>query len=400
MAAGPSNKGIRYIWIGMLAISLIVGLLFGMSPFSVLVEFVKTALHPDTLKLVGIIILVVFLGNLLKERGHLGQLTRSLETLIRAPRVSIILPSAFMGLLPMPAGALLSAHMVDEPGDRVGLSPERKTFLNYWFRHVWEYSWPLYPAMILASAVLDVPIREIILHLFPLTLAAIAFGALFGLRKFPPGPADSPDRERGSRSQYLGLRDLFTSIWPILAVILLVLVFKVEYVLALLIIVTVFIVLGSIRPRKIGRALRQSLSPEMILLILSAMIFKRILEVSGALAFVPDFFGHIGLSPLIALFATPFLVAILTGLTIAFVGGTFPLLLPLMTQSDLNFTYLMLAYVGGFSGMLLSPVHLCLLFSTKYFGADLKKVYRLLYLPVSLVVLTALAILFLSKLFA
>ncbi|MEE9192464.1 MAG: DUF401 family protein, partial [Candidatus Aerophobetes bacterium] len=60
----------------------------------------------------------------------------------------------------------------------------------------------------------------------------------------------------------------------------------------------------------------------------------------------------------------------------------------------------MLAYVGGFSGMLLSPVHLCLLFSTKYFGADLKKVYRLLYLPVSLVVLTALAILFLSKLFA
>ncbi|TES85863.1 DUF401 family protein, partial [Candidatus Aerophobetes bacterium] len=130
MAAGPSNKGIRYIWIGMLAISLIVGLLFGMSPFSVLVEFVKTALHVDTLKLVGIIILVVFLGNLLKERGHLGQLTRSLETLIRAPRVSIILPSAFMGLLPMPAGALLSAHMVDEPGDRVGLSPESKTFLN------------------------------------------------------------------------------------------------------------------------------------------------------------------------------------------------------------------------------------------------------------------------------
>ncbi len=400
MAAGQSNKGIWYICIGMLAISLIVGLLFGMSPFSVLVEFAKTALHVDTLKLLGIIILVIFLGNLLKERGHLGLLTRSLETLIRSPRVSIILPSSFMGLLPMPAGALLSAHMVDEPGNRLGLSPERKTFLNYWFRHVWEYSWPLYPSMILASAILEVPIKEIILHMFPLTLAAIVFGALFGLRKFPPGPTNAPEGDGRSRSQYLDLRDLFTSVWPILAVILLVLVFKLEYVLALIIIVAVFIVLGSIGARKIGRALRHSLSPGMILLILSVMTFKRILEVSGAVASIPEFFGHIGLPPLIALFATPFLVGILTGISIAYVGGTFPLLLPLMTQSDLNFNYLMLAYVGGFSGMLLSPVHLCLLFSTEYFGANLKKVYRLLYLPVSLVVLIALAIIFLNKFFA
>jgi hypothetical protein len=58
----------------------------------------------------------------------------------------------------------------------------------------------------------------------------------------------------------------------------------------------------------------------------------------------------------------------------------------------------MLAYVGGFSGVLLSPVHLCLLFTTEYFRADFKKVYRLLLLPVSLVVLVALVILFLSKL--
>jgi len=398
MAAEQSKKGTWYIGIGMLAISLMVGLLFGMSFFSVLKDFTKAAIHIDTLKLVGIIILVIFLGNLLKERGHLGQLMRSLETLIRLPKVSIIMPSAFIGLLPMPAGALLSAPMVDEPGDRMGLSPETKTFLNYWFRHVWEYSWPLYPGMIVASGVLDVPIREIVIHLFPLTLAAIVSGAIFGLSKLPSGLTTSSAQKQKSKTQYHGLRDLLISTWPILAVILLVIIFKLEYIIALLIIVIVLVALGHLQSQKIGRALKRSLSPQMILLIVSLMIFKRILESSGALASITDFLGRMGISPLILLFGTPFLVGVLTGMPVAFVGGTFPLLLPFMTQSELNFTYLMLAYVGGFSGVLLSPVHLCLLFTKEYFKADFKKVYHLLYLPVSLVVLVALAILFLSKL--
>jgi len=398
MAAEQSKKGTWYIGIGMMVISLIVGLLFGMSFFSVLKDFTKAAIHIDTLKLVGIIILVIFLGNLLKERGHLGQLMRSLETLIRLPRVSIIIPSAFMGLLPMPAGALLSAPMVDEPGDRMGLSPETKTFLNYWFRHVWEYSWPLYPGVIVASGVLDVPIREIIIHLFPLTLAALASGAIFGLSKLPSALTTSSAQKQKSKTQYHGLRDLLISTWPILAVILLVIIFKLEYIIALLIIVIVLVALGHLQSQKIGRALKHSLSPQMILLIVSLMIFKRILQSSGGLASITDFLGRMGISPLILLFGTPFLVGILTGMPVAFVGGTFPLLLPFMTQSELNFTYLMLAYVGGFSGVLLSPVHLCLLFTKEYFRADFKKVYRLLYLPVSLVVLVALAILFLSKL--
>ena len=397
MAAQQSKKGTWHIGIGMLAISLIVGLLFGMSSFSVLKEFAKAAIHIDTLELVGIIILVIFLGNLLKERGHLGQIMRSLETLVRLPRVSIIIPSAFIGLLPMPAGALLSAPMVNESGDRMGLSPETKTFLNYWFRHVWEYSWPLYPGVIIASGVLEVPIREIIIYLFPLTLAAIASGAIFGLRKLPSPLAISSAQKQKSKTQYHGLRDLLVSTWPILSVILLVIIFELKYIIALLIIVIVLVALGHLQSQKIGRALKRSLSLEMILLIMSLMIFKGILESSGALVSITDFLGKMGISPLILLFGTPFLVGILTGMSVAFVGATFPLLVPFMIQGELNFTYLMLAYVGGFSGVLLSPVHLCLLFTTEYFRADFKKVYRLLFLPVTLVVLVALVILFLSK---
>jgi len=40
-----------------------------------------------------------------------------------------------------------------------------------------------------------------------------------------------------------------------------------------------------------------------------------------------------------------------------------------------------LAYLGGYMGILFSPVHLCLVFSAEYYGAELRKVYRKMLLP-------------------
>ena len=34
--------------------------------------------------------------------------------------------------------------------------PERRTFLNYWFRHVWEMVFPLYPSLVLAAGLMGV----------------------------------------------------------------------------------------------------------------------------------------------------------------------------------------------------------------------------------------------------
>jgi len=58
----------------------------------------------------------------------------------------------------------------------------------------------------------------------------------------------------------------------------------------------------------------------------------------------------------------------------------------------------MLAYVGGFTGVLLSPIHLCLIVTIQYFKANFKKIYRILLLPVAFVVLIAMVIVFISQL--
>ncbi|RLF83982.1 TIGR00529 family membrane protein, partial [Thermococci archaeon] len=73
----------------------------------------------------------------------------------------------------------------------------------------------------------------------------------------------------------------------------------------------------------------------------------------------------------------PFLIGLMTGISFAYVGMAFPLLLPFFT----GFDKIALAYLSGYMGMLFSPVHLCLVFSAEYYNADLGKVYKAMLIP-------------------
>jgi integral membrane protein (TIGR00529 family) len=385
-------KGKWSLGLSILFISLIVGILFRMSPATILKNIFLASIHPSTLQLIALIILVIFLGNLMKERGNLENIVSSLEAIIRNRRLGSIIPPALMGLLPMPAGALFSAPMVEEFGRKMGVSSENKTLLNYWFRHIWEYMWPLYPGLILAAALLNVKVRDIILAQYPLTLAAVAAGFLFCMKKGSYPPSSGFFKPQKKTKFVKEIRVLIFNTWPILAIIFLVLIFKVELLLAILTIVLIVLVSSRMKGHKIFLSFKKSLSLSMLLLIISVMVFKRVFEVSGAFSVIPTIFSHWGVSPLIILFFAPFLAGLLTGITSAFVGIAFPLLLPLMIRSQPNLTYAMLAYAGGFAGVLLSPFHLCLIVTREYFEADLRKLYKLLFLPVTFVVMVALLI--------
>lgn len=110
------------------------------------------------------------------------------------------------------------------------------------------------------------------------------------------------------------------------------------------------------------------------------------------LSVILGLFDYLKVSSLITLFSIPFFVGFVTGVTPAFVGISLPVLLPIIGTSSPDLTYVMLAYAGGFSGYLLSPVHLCLVVTVQYFKADFTKVYKLVILPVVFVALVAFTI--------
>jgi hypothetical protein len=82
------------------------------------------------------------------------------------------------------------------------------------------------------------------------------------------------------------------------------------------------------------------------------------------------------------------IVGLITGVTLAYIAVSFPLLLPLM-GSPVDMQLVMLAYVSGFVGVLLSPVHLCLVLTREYFHASLGGSYRLLILPCAIIMVVA-----------
>ena len=369
----------------ILLASLLVGILSGMRVTAILENFLFALIAPTTLKLVGSILLIFTLGNLLNEGGNLKNINSSLEAFIRDRRVTLVIPSTLIGLLPVTAGAMLSAPIVEESGNKMGLTPENKTFLNYWFRHIWEYTWPLYPGLVLTSAILSVPLYRIVLAQLPLTLSAIFSGCIFGLSRLPYKFSS----KKGKEEVIKGICSFLLSAWPILAIIFFVLVLKWELILSLLIIVGFTLATTRIKRERIFFVLKNSLSWRIVLLIVSVMVFKRVLEASGVLVRMPGVFNYAGISPLFVLFFLPFFIGLSTGVTTAFVGIAFPILLPFIGIDNPNLTYVMLAYAGGFTGVLLSPVHLCLIVTKDYFKADFAGVYKLLLLPVLFVVLVA-----------
>jgi len=390
--AGKERKPVIIIF----CMALGVGILSRMKPSLILKSFLYGAIEPITLKLIALVILVIFLGNLLKEKGNLKNFVSSLGVFIKDSRLSLVIPPALIGLLPMPAGAMFSAPMVAEYGEKMNLNPEEKTFLNFWFRHVWEYSWPLYTGLILTAGIVGVPIRRIIFTQYPLTLAAIFAGFILGIRKILPDKLYLNNEKRDFTG---GLRSLFVNTWPILAVILLVIIFKVELTLSLIIIISLFLITAKMEWGKVSQAIKRSLNWGTILLIIAVMIFKKILETSGILVIIPQISNYLNLSPFFILIFLPFLLGLLTGIPTGFVGPVIPLFLPFIGETNPNLNYVMLIYAGGFAGVLLSPFHLCLFLTKSYFGASFKGVYKLLWMPVSFVLFVAIIIVFIRQLF-
>ena len=373
----------------ILLASLLVGVFFNLRPIQIGNNFVLALIDPTTLKLIGIIVLVYILSGVLRKVESLRDLVDSLQGLVKDYRHILAFIPALLGLIPMPAGAMFSAPMVKEVGGRVGLTPEEETFVNYWFRHIWEFVWPLFPGIILFAGLLKVEIQEVILVQFPLTITAVIVGFVWeykNLRK---------DTTLINKKDILfNLKKLFFGVWPILLIIILVLGTKTGLLFSLVIVILslIFLNIKKLSLKILKEIIRNDIDLSVVILIASIMIFKRILQVSGGIEIIPEAFAKLGIHPFIVLFIIPFFIGIMTGLGTAALGIGLPVLLPIIIQGEANLYYAMLAFTGSFVGVMISPMHLCLVVTRNYFNADMGKIYKMLILPLTIISLSALAL--------
>ena len=352
------------------------------------------ALHNSdmlALRLTLIVVLIMVLGELLRQTAGTKGMVEALQALVPNGRIVIAALPALIGLLPMVGGAMFSAPMVDEVGDRLGASKERKTFVNYWFRHIWEPALPLYPAVMLGAALLGLTTIQMTRMTWPLSVAAVLGGLLFGLMRLPRhgGTASPP----ASRLQ--NLWSLAASTWPIALVTILAPTLPVDerlaLVISLLMTIGLMMAVKRIPPKDLASILFHRIPWKTVAVIFGALIFRRVLENSGAVVAVSDGLTDLHI-PLVALaFGVPFISGLLTGLMPAGFSIGFPVILPLVTPGGQTIpsAWAVWMMAGGVVGTMLSPVHLCLALTRVYFKAEWGPVYRFLIPSASLVTAVA-----------
>ena len=371
--------------------SLVLALLFGMGPISWLQTAADGVLGQDTLVLVVIITLILMLSDTMERTRQNEQLMEIMRTRITHPRFRLVFFPSLIGFLPMPGGAVFSAPMLEGMARSLDIPPRRLVNINYWFRHVWEPCWPLYPGILLAASLADLPLYTLVGIMLPGTLACLALGWWFLLR---PGvlalPDASVDREgtTGSMGRVLALGSpLIIAIAGALALegIISWLAPGVapEYgVIIALAAATAWCFRQNRLPADLAvRILFKKRTWVFVWLIVAIFMFKEVLMRAGV---VDELSAMGGTSALLATaLLLPLLVGVVSGVTVAFVGATFPLIIGLAQQAGVDsvLPYLVMGMFAGFTGIMISPIHACFLLSCEYFKVDISKAWRELARP-------------------
>ncbi|MEW6675865.1 MAG: DUF401 family protein [Nitrospirota bacterium] len=162
-----------------------------------------------------------------------------------------------------------------------------------------------------------------------------------------------------------------------------VIIFHVELHYALTAVVIFLLLFYRYNLKSTLAALKHGFSLDVLILILGVMLFKEAMEISGAVKNLSQFSMKEGIPILPILFLLPFIIGLLTGLTVGFVGSTFPLIISLVGNTSIG--AISFAFAAGFLGVLLSPVRICLILTKEYFRADFWGIYKKT-IPASIIV--------------
>jgi len=370
------------VFVGSIALSLAV------LPAAQLPLIMLDALKdPSTLRLLGIVICALTMSRLMEIRGMLVQLANALESI--GPKLAVHVAPVAIGLMPLPGGAVVSAAALKELVRRLGLNAEQATYINFWFRHLCEFATPVYPGVIMAGVFLSVPLSFVLLHLAPVWILMLIFGTIVSWRilrqAVPEGDGDSTPTNV--------LVQLFRSAWPVMLVFGLVIA-GIDAVPAFLVTVFALILQQRMPLHEVESGVKYGLEPKILFLLYAVMLYKGVVDTSGAAHALFDQMQVMGMPHAIILILLPMLIGVSTGLSSAMVGISIPLLTPFIAPGGVvDGAALLLAYGAGGMGYLLSPLHLCLVLSAEYYQARLSAVYHYL-VPPALAVLAGLAVLY------
>lgn len=311
----------------------------------------------------------------LRTGGVLDGMVRALHHLLRSPKLTLAIMPAFLGLLPSLGGARFSAPIVEGAAKNLGLTAEHKANINFWFRHIFEFSSPIIPGMLMACSIANIPFSQLLRHLAWVTPLFFAIGWFVLMRPLKL-PAESKDGG-GFAEHKQDYIHLLLALAPVAVNFILIVSFNFSAAaaMALVAITLIFVLRFSNHVINIKQVFTGACDLKMLMNILCIFYFIQILTDTKVLYAIVSEFQKSPLPQPVIVAAVSFIIGVLTGMSQGHVAIVMPIIAA-MAPGDL--TLAGIAMVFGVAGQMLTPTHMCLIVTLDYFKADYFKCLRTL----------------------
>ncbi|MGE4283955.1 MAG: DUF401 family protein [Clostridia bacterium] len=350
-----------------------------------------------TLNILVLLLMIMILENVMRTSGMIKLMSESLSRLIGDRRyVAMILP-AIIGLLPSAGGARFSCPMVEDIlGDSV--PNEKKAFINFWFRHINMYSFILSSSAILASEMIGITTINFFIRMIPFMFLVTLIGFVYVWRNVPSTVNDMNSSSTNIASFSDDFKSFSFNMMPIILLIVLYVILlpysKYALQIALIAIIGILFVIKKYTLARVTKTVKEAFNPKLIIIIGGVMIFNEVLINSGIMNYVRDFITQNGIPMVLIYLFFPIIAGMLSGLAVAIVSLTFPVLISL-GMGD-NIWVCLMAYAAGHLGAMITPTHICGMLTADFFNVKISRVLRISainMIPMFIVILIGLIIL-------
>ena len=335
--------------------------------------FTETLSLPRTYDIIFALYFVMCLEIELRTSGALTGMVHALQRIFSSNRVTLAVMPAFLGLLPSLGGARFSAPIVEEASKGLGLTSDHQSAINFWFRHIFEFSSPIIPGMIMACNIAGVAYSEFITHLCWLTVLMFSVGWFVLIR---PIKADSIKESSGTQAaDEQGWQDLWLSLSPVILTFVLVVFFNMNASVGMGVVTAgLFLVLHfTKREVSLKEVVVGAIDMKMFFNVLCILYFIQILTVTQVLQEIVTAFQSSPLPVPVIIACVSFIIGVLTGMSQGHVAIIMPIIAAMQTGS-LNLAGVAMAF--GVAGQMLTPTHMCLVVTVDYFKANFFKTLK------------------------
>lgn len=334
----------------------------------------QTLTMPRTYDLLFALYFVVCLEIELRKSGCLKGMVSYLNHLIHSTKVTLAVMPAFLGLLPSVGGARFSAPIVENASKGMTISPEQKSIVNLWFRHIFEYSSPIVPGMILACSIVGIGVGELIVHLAWVTILMFVLGWILFVRPMKFTDLRAVNKEQEEAIDLAHCRtDFWLSILPVVAVFCLMVFGGVGAGVSMGAIAVLMVPLLMFMNRGVPvmDIFAGALEWKLIRDVTCILLFIQVLDVTGVLSQIVTSFRTAPLPTPVIIAGLSFLIGFLTGMSQGHVAIVMPIVAMLAPAGSLDLAGV--ALVFGVGGQMVTPTHVCLIVTLDYFKSDFFK---------------------------